>query len=73
MRISIYEKVQVITNFIWVNIRATCYMIGDFIVVKNIEWDHFLYTHLENEVIRDLIESKHIDNRFEIEYKELNF
>jgi hypothetical protein len=73
MRISIYEEVQVITYSIWVNIRANCYMLGDSVEVEDIEWDDFLYTHLENEVIREQAKSVDMIYRFEIEYKELNF
>jgi hypothetical protein len=73
MRISIYEEVQVITYSIWVNIRANCYMLGDSVEVEDIEWDDFLYTHLENEVIRELAKSVNMICRFEIEYKQLNF
>jgi hypothetical protein len=73
MRISIYEEVQVITYSIWVNIRANCYMLGDSVEVEDIEWDDFLYTHLENEVIRELAKSLDIVHRFAVEYKQLNF
>jgi hypothetical protein len=48
-------------------------MLGDSIEVEDIEWDDFLYTHLENEAIQELAESVHMVHRFEIEYKELNF
>jgi hypothetical protein len=47
-------------------------MLGDSIEVEDIEWDDFLYTHLENEAIQELAESVHMFHRFEIEYKELN-
>jgi hypothetical protein len=48
-------------------------MLGDSIEVEDIEWDDFLYTHLENEAIQELAESAHMVHRFEIEYNELNF
>ena len=73
MRIIIKQEVQVITYSIWVNISANCYMLRDSIEVEDIEWNDFLYTHLENEAIQELAESVHMVHRFEIEYKELNF
>jgi len=72
MRMTIKQEVQVITYSIWVNIRANCYMLGDSVEVEDIEWDDFLYTHLENEAIQELVESVHMIHRFEIKYKELN-
>jgi hypothetical protein len=73
MRMTIKQEVQVITYSIWVNIRANCYMLGDSIEVEDIEWDDFLYTHLENEAIQEIAESEHMVHRFEIQYKQLNF
>jgi hypothetical protein len=73
MKMTIKQEVQVITYSIWVNIRANCYMLGDSIEVEDIEWDDFLYTHLENEAIQELAESVHMVHRFEIEYKALPF
>jgi hypothetical protein len=70
---TIKQEVQVITYSIWVNIRANCYMLGDSIEVEDIEWDDFLYTHLENEAIQEIAESEHMVHRFEIQYKQLNF
>jgi len=73
MRITITQEVQVITYSIWVKISANCYMLDGSIEVEDIEWDDFLYTHLENEAIQEIAESEHMVHRFEIQYKQLNF
>lgn len=72
MIITIEQEIQVITYSIWVNIRANCYMLGDSVEVEDIEWDDFLYTHLENKAIQETAESEHIVHRFANEYKEIN-